>query len=156
MKLAEALSLRAEAQNRIEQLRQRLIRNAKVQEGDSPAEDPAELLDELERSATNCVQLIQQINKTNSATILDGNLTLADALAHRDILGQRQAVYRDLAQAASVTQDRQTRSEVKFRSTVDVAAIQRQADDLARDYRTLDVRIQETNWRTELIEQWSR
>lgn len=152
MKLAEALSLRADAQKRLEQLRQRLLRNAKVQEGDAPAEEPAELLAEFERVAASCLLLIQQINKTNSATILEEHLTLADALAQRDILGQRQTAYRDLTQAASITQDRHTRSEVKFRSTIDIAAIQRYADDLARDYRALDVRIQELNWRTELIE----
>lgn len=152
MKLAEALSIRADAQKRLEQLRQRLLRNAKVQEGDAPAEEPDELLAELERVAANCLLLVQQINKTNSVTILEDRLTLADALAQRDILGQRQAAYRDLAQAASITQDRHTRSEVRFRSTVDIAAIQRSADDLARDYRALDVRIQEMNWRTELLE----
>ncbi len=152
MKLAEALSLRADAQKRIEQLRQRLVRNAKVQEGDAPAEEPNELLEELERVAADCLTLIQRINRTNNATTLEAGLTLADALARRDLLGQRQAVYRDLAQAASVTQDRHTRSEVKFRSTIDIASIQRRADELARDYRTLDVQIQETNWRTELIE----
>lgn len=152
MKLAEALSLRADAQKRLEQVRQRLLRNAKVQEGDAPAEEPDELIAELERVAANCLTLIQQINKTNSATVLEGSLTLADALAQRDILGQRQAIYRDLTQAASITQERHTRSEVRFRSAIDIAAIQRYADDLARAYRALDVRIQEMNWRTELIE----
>jgi len=44
MKLAEALILRADCQKRIEQLRQRLLRNVKVQEGDKPAEEPMELI----------------------------------------------------------------------------------------------------------------
>ena len=118
-----------------------------MQEGDAPAEEPNELLEELERVAADCLTLIQRINRTNNATTLEAGLTLADALARRDLLGQRQAVYRDPAQAASVTQDRHTRSEVKFRSTIDIASIQRRADELARDYRTLDVQIQETNWR---------
>jgi hypothetical protein len=37
MKLAEALILRADNKKRFEQLRQRLMNNAKVQEGDKPA-----------------------------------------------------------------------------------------------------------------------
>lgn len=152
MKLAEALSLRADAQKRIEQVRQRLLRNAKVQEGDTPAENPAALLEELERVSAECLQLIQRINRTNAATVLEGTTTLADALAARDLFGQRQAIYRDMAAAATVTQDRQTRSEVKFRGTVSVTAMQRRADDLARDFRTLDVRIQEANWRTDLAD----
>ena len=149
MKLAEALILRADAQKRIEHLKQRLIRNAKVQEGDAPAEDPTELLAELERLADDLTGLIQRINRTNGRTILDG-AALSDALARRDVLGVRQAVFRDLAQAATVDHGRYSRSEVKFVSTVAVAAIQRRADDLARERRELDARIQEINWTTEL------
>ena len=47
MKLAEALNLRADLQKRIANLRERLIKNAKVQEGDTPSEDPNMLLNEL-------------------------------------------------------------------------------------------------------------
>ena len=43
MKLAEALNLRADLQKRIAQLKERLANNVKVQEGDSPAEDPKAL-----------------------------------------------------------------------------------------------------------------
>ena len=49
MKLAEALQERADLNRRIEQLRARLENNALVQEGESPAEDPSELLAELDR-----------------------------------------------------------------------------------------------------------
>lgn len=47
MKLAEALMLRADYQRRIGHLKQRLLRNAKVQEGDEPGEIPAVLLEEI-------------------------------------------------------------------------------------------------------------
>ncbi len=152
MKLAEALILRADYQKRVERLKQRLVRNAKVQEGDSPAENPPELIEELERTTAELTRLIQRINKTNSVTTLEGETTISDALAVRDILGSKQAVYRDLAQAASITQDRYTKSEVKFRSTVNVAEIQRRADSLAQEHRVLDAKIQEGNWRTDLLE----
>jgi hypothetical protein len=48
MKLAEALILRADLQKRIEQLKQRILNNVMVQEGDEPAEDPSQLLRELD------------------------------------------------------------------------------------------------------------
>ena len=48
MKLAQALVERADLQKRLAQLRRRLLLNAKVQEGEMPAEDPKELLRELE------------------------------------------------------------------------------------------------------------
>lgn len=40
MNLAEALILRADCQKRIAQLKARLLTNAKIQEGDAPAETP--------------------------------------------------------------------------------------------------------------------
>ncbi len=152
MKLAEALILRADQQKRVEQLKQRLLRNAKVQEGDAPAENPQPLLEELDHVSEELEQLIQRINHTNSVTELEPGLTLTDALATRDVLRLKHGIYRDLAQAATVTQDRYSRSEVKFKSTVQVAEIQKQADQLAKEYRELDARIQQANWQTELLE----
>lgn len=152
MKLAEALSLRADDQKRLEQLKQRLLRNAKVQEGESPAESPAVLLEEAERLAADLTRLIQRINATNVATPLGDGLSLADAIARRDVLRLQQSLYRDLAQAATITHDRTTKSEVKFKSTVVVADMQKRADDLARQHRELDARIQAANWQTDLNE----
>lgn len=151
MKLAEALSRRADHQRRVEQLRQRLVRNAKVQEGEQPAEDPASLLDELNRTMDDLVDLIQRINRTNATTAFERDLTIADAIAKRNVLRLKHAIFRDLAEGATVTQDRHTKSEVKFKSTVKVSEIQKRADDLAREHRELDEKIQEANWQTELL-----
>ena len=151
MKVAEALALRADLQKRLEQLKQRLIKNARIQEGDKPEEDPADLQAEFEKSAQELIQLIQRINRTNSTARL-ADRSLADSLAERDVLKIRYSTCRELASAASTTQARMTRSEVKFISTVSVAAIQRKADDLARQYRELDTRIQEADWTTTLLE----
>jgi hypothetical protein len=151
MKVAEALALRADLQKRLEQLKQRLLKNARIQEGDTPGENPTELQSELEDSAKELTLLIQRINRTNSA-VRFGDRMLADALAERDVLKIRYNVYRELATAASTAQTRATRSEVKFISTVSVAAIQRKADDLAKQYRELDTRIQEADWMTTLLD----
>ena len=106
---------------------------------------------ELDRSASELTLLIQRINRTNAAAAL-GSGTLADALAARDVLKIRYNAYRELANAASTSQGRVTRSEVKFVSTVSVAATQRKADDLAKQYRELDTRIQEADWSTVLLD----
>lgn len=152
MKLAEALIRRADSQKRFEQVKARLLMNAKVQEGDAPAETPAELLAELGRVANELLELIKHINKTNSVTVFSDRQTLSDALAERDLLALQRAAYAELAQAASITQGRYTRSEVKYVATVNVAEIQKRADELAKNYRELDARIQELNWQTELVE----
>jgi len=72
MKLAEALILRADCQKRLAQLKERLLRAAKVQEGDAPPEDPAALLEEVDRLTLELQQLIQRINRTNNSAAFPG------------------------------------------------------------------------------------
>jgi hypothetical protein len=151
MKLAEALVLRADCQKRLEQIKARLIRNAKVQEGEAPAEDPEALLVEYEEVSDELVQLIRRVNLSNSTAQVLGR-TMTQALAERDVLKQKQAMYRDLAQAGTITQSVSTKSEVRFRSTITVSKVQKQADSAARELRELDARIQEANWLIELLE----
>ena len=78
MKLANALSLRSELQTRIRQLESRLDNNALVQEGESPAEDPMELLRELEEDYAQLEELIARINRTNSTTEAGEGRTLSE------------------------------------------------------------------------------
>jgi hypothetical protein len=150
MKLAEALILRADQQRHVEQLKHRLICNAKVQEGDQPAEEPTMLIEEMEKTLKDLAKIVQRINKTNSNTKFKKN-TLTDALAIRDNLKMKCDIYRELCKTATVTQDRYSKSEVKFISTVNVADIQKIADRLAKEHRELDAAIQELNWSTMLL-----
>lgn len=151
MKLAEALILRADCQKKIAQLQQRLYRSVKVQEGEQPPENPQALLAELETVSTELATLIKRINRTNSITEWQSG-TLADALAERDVLIQKRNTYHSLVEMAAIRQDRYSRSEVRFVSTVDIAALQRQVDNLAREHRELDAQIQGMNWQIDLIE----
>ncbi|HSE23029.1 MAG TPA: hypothetical protein VLB68_15285 [Pyrinomonadaceae bacterium] len=41
---------------------------------------------------------------------------------------------------------------MKYISTINVAGTQKRADELAKNYRELDARIQEVNWKTELVD----
>jgi len=151
MKLAEALIQRADAQKRVEQLRNRLSRSAKVQEGEQPPEDPQELLAEIDTVITELTRLIQQINRTNASTNFDDNRTLTDALAERDTLMLRRGMLTTLINA-SQPQMRYGRAEIKELPTVNVAEIQQQVDDVSRQYRELDTAIQQMNWTIDLIE----
>ncbi|MBW4482120.1 MAG: DIP1984 family protein [Tildeniella torsiva UHER 1998/13D] len=152
MKLAEALNLRADCQKRVEKLRQRLVNSARVQEGDEPPEDPAQLIAELERVASEIESLVKRINRTNSLTPFQNGTTLSDALATRDSLMAKRSVYASLAEAAAVRQDRYSRSEVKYLSTVNIAEIQRTIDGLSQQYRLLDSGIQAANWSIDLLD----
>ncbi|MEM6782422.1 MAG: DIP1984 family protein [Bacteroidota bacterium] len=152
MKLAEALILRADLQKRLVQLRQRILQNAKTQEGDAPAEDPTMLMAEFEGDAAALQDLIARINRTNLAVATEAGPTMTDALAARDVLRLRAALYRDAANEATQTRDRYTRSEVKYVRAIDVAKTREQADALSKALRTLDAQIQAANWQHDLKE----
>lgn len=152
MKLAEALIARADAEKRIAQLQQRLIRSAKVQEGDTPPEDPQTLLTETSNLMNEMQTLIQSINRTNSATAFDNSRTLTDALAERDMLMKERTFLANIIANAVVSQPRYGQSEIKFVSTINIGELQTQVDDLSRRYREIDTTIQQLNWTIDLIE----
>ena len=150
MKLAEALKLRADLNTRMSRLRNRLMVNTKVQEGDSPSEDPEELLAELEEVSGQLEELIWRINTTNCSTVDAEGRTLTQLIARRDVLIQKESILRDLLNSASNRVDRYSRNEIAVHSTVDVREIRRQADALSAEIRRTDNTIQELNWTTEL------
>lgn len=151
MKLAEALAERSDCQVRLEELKKRLVRSARVQEGEQPAEDTTELLAEMERVFTRLLELVSGINRTNAKTAFDGARTISDAIAERDVVGKKRDLLAGIADAASTRQDRYSKSEVKFVATVSVGQLQKQVDQLAKQFRELDTRLQELNWKTDLI-----
>lgn len=150
MKLAEALNERADIQKRIAQLKSRLINNSKVQEGEKTAEDPSELLEELELCTKRLEELITRINKTNCMAI-QGERSITELIAYKDTLSLKLGIYRDFLNSASAVVNRLTKTEIKILPSVDVRAIQKQIDDMSRDYRETDTKIQELNWTTELL-----
>jgi len=151
MKLAEALIERADLQKQIAQLRSRMVQNAKVQEGETPAEAVETLLPLYEAMMQALETLIRRINRTNSTTPLE-EATLADAIAARDSLRGRISAHRELYDAAAIQQGRYSRSEVKYIRCVDTAMLQKRIDGLSRQFRELDTKIQAANWMTELLE----
>src|SRR6266851_3597010 len=142
MKLGEALILRADLKKRTEQLRERLRRNAKIQEGDQPAEQPEALISELDRIATEMELLIRRVNWTNANLMFDPDHRISDAIAMRDTLDLRIRTLRSIIDEVSQRERWLTRTEVKFVATVDAAALQKQLDDLSRQRRDLDTRLQ--------------
>lgn len=150
MKLAEALAERADLQKRIQQLKERLNLNAKVQEGEQPNENPEDLLTELDTLISRLEQLITAINKTNSLTFADGE-SLTALLAKRDCLSLKITILQDFLNEANDIFYRGTRTEIKICSTVSITKKRKELDNLSRDLRKLDMRIQQCNWTTDLI-----
>ena len=151
MKLAEALQERADLNRRIEQLRSRLQNNCLTQEGETPAEDPEALLEELNGAFGRLEYLIAAINRTNCAVTAGGE-TLTSLIARKDCLSVKLAAYRDLVYAASQAAHRARGTEIRVLPTVDVRALQKEADALAKALRETDNRLQAANWASELME----
>ncbi len=149
MKLAEALQERADIARRIDQLRFRLSRNATVQEGEKPAEDPSELIKELDACVARLEELMARINLTNAATVIEGR-TLTELIAKRDALSVKTSAYRNFLDEASNLSGRASRSEIKILSTVNVRKLQKQLDDMSKELRQTDNMLQQANWTVDL------
>ena len=156
MKLAEALSLRTNAARRMEQLRARIASNARYQEGEEPPDDAAALLAEADGVVDEFESLIRRINRTNASATIGPDGTLTDALARRDALRWRRHILTTAADAAAGNSQsghtRQLRSELKMLSALPVADLHGRADQVARELRELDVRIQRANWEVDLLD----
>ena len=150
MKLATALSERADLQRRISELGGRLNNNAKVQDGEKPSEDPNELLKELNKDFERLEELIARINHTNNET-KSGDMTLTDLIAKRDCLKQKIGIMRNFLNTASEKVSRYSKTEIRILSTVSVSDLQKEVDGLSKELRETDETIQGLNWTTELL-----
>jgi hypothetical protein len=150
MKLAEALLLRADIQKKLASLQARLQKYVIVQEGERPAEDPKELLRQVEAMTGELRRLLFAINKANLNHAVRTGQTLTEALAQRDMLILRHNVLQSVADACAKPPDRYGVKEIRWVLTVDVAGLQKQVDDLAQQIRDLNAAIQEAGWQVEL------
>ena len=149
MKLAEALQERADLNRSIQQLESRLSANAITQEGETPAEDPQELLSQLDRSIDRLEELTAAINLRNSQVQHEGE-TLTQMIARRDALTMRLRILREFANQASQTGRRARASEIRIVSAVNVKSLHKDLDNMSRELRLLDNAIQSLNWSTDL------
>lgn len=149
MKLAEALQLRADLNTQINQLRNRISYNIIVQDGDVPAEDPNELINQLNECVKQLEELIKVINLANCRTIVNGK-TLTELIAEKDCLIVKINAYRDIVARASNVAGRMTRTEIRYVATVKAKDIQKEVDSMSATLRKLENTIQQTNWTTEL------
>lgn len=155
MTLAEALVERKGLNERLEGLNERLTANVHVQEGSTPAEKPEALLAQIDTALADLERLIVAINRTNLAAILPGQegWSLMEAIARRDMLTLRQRILETAIRSVQMAYQRSavSRSELRTIPTMDVAAMQKEIDALAKERRTLDMRLQGANWNVQLV-----
>lgn len=150
MKLAEALLLRADLNKKLASLRERINRNAIVQEGETPKEKVEDLLAEATSVLEEQQKLVRTINAANESTRLADGRLLADVLALRDTLIARHSLLTAAIAATHKDIDRYSQREIKWVAQIDVASLQKQADDLSRKIREVNVTVQAANWQIDI------
>ena len=149
MKLAEALSVRKDLQNKIDQLEDRLKSIVKIQEGDEPDEAAEDLLSELQNAAVQLEDVIYRVNRTNLHAVMDG-VPITKLIARKDVLTKEIGILRNVLKVASAQESRYSRNERKYVRTIDTAELRKKVDRLSAELRRVDLRIQEANWMFEL------
>ena len=151
MKLAEALSIRADLQKRVAQLKERIKESAKVQEGDEPCDNVEELYKELDEALVQLEDLVYRINITN-VQIVQGGDSLTRLIAKRDVLSLRVKTLQEVVRHVSANDTRFGRNELKYVRTIDIKVLRKEADTYAKQYRELDLKIQSLNWTVDLVD----
>lgn len=150
MKLAEALLLRRDLNNRLFQLRNEISSNVLVQEGDTLDRSITELFKEYDEINQQYSELVVAINRKNAtASVADSALLLMEALERREQLRRKHAL---LTQALDETKaaPRMGRNEIRLVRTIDTKTLTEQLNATAKQLRELDGKIQQTNWLVDL------
>ena len=150
MKLAEALLLRTDMQKKLSSLRQRIAKNALLQEGQEPNEQPEELIKQSFEVLDQLGRLTTVVNSANLEHTLPDGRTMTAALAERDMLREKHAVLQTGISATQQEPDRYSARQIKWIPALCVADLQRQSDDLSKQIRELNAKIQATNWAIEI------
>lgn len=151
MKLAEALQERAYLQQNIAQLKNRINACATVQEGETPAENPSELIKELNEKIDRLNTIISSVNKTNCETIVEGK-SITEWIAERDVLKIKIDCYIYMIEPIKNLNSRirVSQTEIKIIGTLDVKQIQHEIDMMSKRLRLVENTIQQYNWLTEI------
>lgn len=150
MKVAEALLLRADLQKKLASLQSRAQKFAIVQEGEKPAEDPQEILKQVEAVAGELHHLVYDINRANLTHKIKTGDTLTKALAERDSLVLKHRILQSVVDVCTKSPERHGVKEIRWVTTLDVPQLQAQVDRLAKQIRELNAAIQEAGWQVEL------
>ena len=105
----------------------------------------------MDNSIKRLQYLIARINQTNCETSIDGE-SITEIIAQKDALSLKINIYKETAFLASQLSYRARNSEIKIKSAISVTDWQTEIDKMSKELRLLDNKLQENNWKTELIE----
>ena len=131
------------------------MHNAAVRDKDAEAtEGLDDLIEQFTAAAEQYSKIDTVIAKVNQVAklLVGGEVTIAEAIAQRDLAKRLSAAFKSLQTRVSDprSEDRWNRDAVQRVATMSVSALQTRVNIHAKQFRTLDVAIQQANWRTEV------
>lgn len=149
MKLAEALLEIKTLKEHIAFLNDYLCQNVIYQDGSSPTDSISDLLLDLKTSLRRQEKLVAMVNLRNCITRVD-NCSLTEMMAHKDALLKEIAIKQNMLKSASQPLVNIAGSAIKMHTNLDGKKLRKDIDDLAKELRELNNKLQSTNWSTEL------
>jgi hypothetical protein len=151
MKLSEGLIHVSDINKKITELKERLLISGKIQEGDVPTDDVTQIFTELHTLHEQLTVLTKQISKTNYSTKFDAVRSIQDALIEKEILGKEIAGLKFAIDNCQIKHDRYSQSEIKMITTFDIKKTRETNEELMKKRKELDLKIQQINWNTEVL-----
>ncbi|MFL2101171.1 DIP1984 family protein [Desemzia sp. FAM 23991] len=150
MKLAEALLLRRDLEAKLTSLKQEILANALIQEGDSLDISMDELIQDYQKTNEEFSQLVVKINQRNSsANLYDTDKLIVEALEERESLRRQHGLLNNTIETANDIR-RFGRNEIRMVRTVDTKELTKKMNVVSKKLRELDGQIQQTNWLVDL------
>ncbi|MDE1549265.1 DIP1984 family protein [Jeotgalibaca caeni] len=150
MKLAEALLLRRDLEAKLTALKQDVLANALIQEGDILDISMEELIQDYQKTNEEFSHLVVKINKRNAeATLHHSDKLIVEALEERESLRRQHSFFNNTIETANDIR-RFGRNEIRMVRAVDTKELTKKMNDISKKLRELDGNIQQTNWLVDL------
>ena len=154
MNLLEALTLKKDLKERIENLESRLTNSVTVLKGREPIEDPQSLMTQLEDSSKQLNDICCRIKMANAMAKNDKGLTLVELVVKRSIeekhLEILRRVFREALYGDGEVYYCDRKPNFEYDVTIDVNLLKKQIDEKETILRELTSEIQKLDLSTEI------
>lgn len=154
MNILEAIALKKDLENRIENLGSRYVGNVSVLKGKMPHEDPNELLQEMDKSIAQLNDLCYRIDAADLYVKNSTGKTLIELVIERESLSKRLNVLRSALNEVTFgtyyEYGYNSRREVEFDIVVSIESISKLVNEAEEQLRQVTSEIQKLDVKTEI------
>lgn len=154
MNILEALTLKKDLKERIEDLESRLTNSVTVLKGRKPIEDPQSLMTQLEDSSKQLNDICCRIKMANAMAKNNKGLTLVELVVKRSIeeknLEILRRVFREAIYGDGTVYYYDRKPNFEYEVTMDVNLLKKQIDEKETILRELTSEIQKLDLSTEI------